>query len=314
MNKSHLAFLAILFTVCFISCSDKEQQFSNPTLYPVCIQLKTDVEVLPFPATKSMPDAFPPEPLAAESSEESEETSLFNRIAYVVFDQESGAVVKNLMLTPDNSDDFGAYVYDELEAGSYLIALIAHSQADASLTGDQFSGTDVTDAFHAVCEVEVSAESEDNPVEVVLKRVVSRVEFVGLKEVPAEAARFILEVTRQYHGLHVKTGNAADSQILRKEYSLTADSKPDDSPVYSFYTFIPEPLAGDTSKLERVRLITLDADADTLYAIELTSIPVLKNRITRYSGSLYAPKENKHVLELEIEDYGQWKDTIDISF
>ena len=293
----------------FFSCTEKEEKNSEKKQYTVCLNLKKDVTVLPFPSTKSIPDHQPSEPRNSE-----ENPSFFSRIEYVVYHKESGAIVKHQMFTEENSEDFGEYIYDELEAGVYSIVLLAHSTTGATLLGNVASFPEVSDSFYATEEVTVSRESEGTPVEIILKRIVARIEFVGIKTTPDNVAKFILEIEERYNTTNLKTGETSNAEFLRKEYPLSAGMSPNDSPIYQFYTFVPEPLQGDTSFLSAIKLITLDINEDTLHTIDLTAIPVMRNRITRYSGSLYAPNTNSNTLQLEIEDYGHWRDTINVPF
>jgi hypothetical protein len=312
MNKIHLVSLAfIVVTLLFFSCTERDESTSGQRLYSISLELKKDVEILPFSGTKSIPTYIPSEPQAIEKQESA---PLFSRLEYIVYHKESGALVKSQSFTEENSDDFGVYVYDELEAGTYLIALLAHSASGMTLSGNQAAFSEVTDSFHAIKEVTVGPESEENTVEIILKRLVARVEFAGTKAIPDDASKFVLEIEEQYHTTNLKDAEAATVRALKKEYLLSGGVSPGEAFVYSFYTFVPEPLQGDTSYLSGVKLITLNQHEDTLHTIRLTSVPVIKNRVTRYTGSLYASKTNSNTLELEIEDYGHWKDTINVPF
>lgn len=303
--------IAVLCLTIFSSCSNVENPITNPEKYPVCYVLKQDFELYPFSKTRSIPDYRPTLP---QTKTESDEAVLYNQIEYVVYDKESGAVVKSQTFTEENSDDFGVYLYDELEAGTYIIVLVAHSSSDVVLIGNQAIFSEVTDAFYATKEMTVGPENEETPVEVVLKRMVAKVEFVGTKTVPLDASLFAIEIDEQYNSTNLKDFNDVTARTLKKEYPLAGGASPEDALTYSFYTFVPEPLQGDTSLLSGVKLITFNTNQDTLHTIRLNSIPVMKNRITRYTGSLYAPNSNSNTLELEVEDNGIWKDTIQVPF
>lgn len=312
MSKSYRVFSAIIVSVIlFISCADQEPVTSEKQLFSICLALKKDVEILPFPKTRSIPEYKPSEP---HSAVEPTSTSLFTRIEYVVYHKESGAIVKSQSLTEDNSEDFGAYVYDELEVGTYHIVLLAHASSGITVSGNQAEFSEMTDSFYAQKEITVGPETEDTHVEIILKRIVARVEFVGTKSTPDQATKFIMEIEEQYNTTNLKENSTIGFRALKKAYPLSGGIQPEDAPNYSFYTFVPEPLQGDTTFLSGVKLITLNADEDTLHTIHLHAIPVMRNRITRYTGSLYAPNSNSNTLALEVEDYGHWKDTIDVPF
>lgn len=311
--EKHLFILCFIYSsfITLLSCTNQSEDTPDKTCYPICFELKKDLELTPFPVTKGIPAYKPSEP---RSSSAENDSVLFTRIEYMVFDKASDTLVKHKILTEENSDDFGAYIYDELEAGVYWIALFAHSTSEMTLNDYCLSGTEISDSFFTAQEITVGAESSDTPVEAVLKRIVAKIKFCGTKEIPENAAKFILEVTGRYNELNTKTGNATSAQFLRKEYLLSGDSQNDDQPDYSFYTFLPEPAEGDTIFLDPIKLITLDSNNDTLHTILIPSVPVMRNRITRYTGSLYAPGTNASTISLEIEDQGMWKDSIDIQF
>lgn len=306
-------FLGILSLSFFLlsACGSKEDPFVTPLKYPVRFALQKHIELLPFPATKGIPPYRPPYP---QSPDETDEAGLFSRIEYVVYHQQSGAMISHREMTNENSIDFGDYIYDELEAGAYLVSLVAHNTQNATLAGDHLTQTTVSDSFHATAEVTVVKGDEDNETVFLLKRMVSLVEFVGTRRAPSGASKFILEAEEQFATTNLKTGETAASRPLTKTYLLSPDAEPGEIPGYAFYTFVPKPMQGDTSRLSGIKLITLDTAGDTLHTIRLSGIPILKNRITRYSGSLYAPDVHSNTLSLEVEDHGHWKDTIHGSF
>lgn len=309
--KTNYCLLLLLVYLTLFSCLDKEEQNADKTQYAICLALKSDFEMHPFPRTRSIPDYRPGNP---HGIEEQAQAPLFSRIEYLVYDKASGAVVKSKSFTESNSDDFGEYVYDELEAGTYRIVLLAHATSGLTCSGNEAAFSEVTDTFYATKELTVGPENEALSVDMLLRRVVGLVEFVGTKPVPEEAAGFILEIEEQYNEMNLKTGLASQSRSIKKEYPLLPGAEPGTVSLYHFYTFVPESLERDTVLLSGVKLITLDTEADTLHTIQLTSIPVMKNRITRYTGSLYAPNTFNNTLTLEVEDYGHWGDTIHVPF
>lgn len=311
MTKRSLLCPALLLCInLFAACVQKEIPNPSNQKHPVIIYLNKNIDILPFSSTKSIPVYKPAEPFSPEETDESE---LFNRIDYVVYHRESGSIIKHLTLTKNNSDDFGDYIYDELEVGNYLLTLLAHNAAGVLLNGNHLTLTNMTDAFHAAEEIAVGEGNNGNEASLLLKRMVSRVEFAATKAVPAKADRFILETETQYNTISLQTGETTAHQFLRKEFLLSAGSLPGDTPNYTFYTFTPQPLQGDTSRLPGIKLTTLNLSGDTLHSINLSDIPVIKNRITRFSGNLFAPASGQSTLELEVEDYGNWKDTIHVS-
>ena len=310
MSKVNLSFSVCIFVLfLFFSCTQTEEKTTEQRLYSISFQLIKDFEVLPFSRTKSIPTNKPAEPHAKE---EQENASLFSQIEYLVYHKESGSVVKSQVLTEHNSDDFGMYIYDQLEAGTYTIVLFAHSASNLSLLGNEAQFQEMTDAFYATKDVVVGAEDEGDPIEITLKRLVAKVELVGTKSVPANAAKFIVEVEEHYRSILLKNAETTTSGTLKKEYLLAGGINPADAPAYSFYTFVPEPISGDTAYLSGIKLTTLDINEDTLHTIKLRAVPVVKNRVTRYSGSLYTPNTYTGTLALDVGDYGHWRDTINV--
>lgn len=311
MNKRFLHCHVLLMSLTlFLACTDKVSDIVTQAKYPVCFRLKRGFEILPFPSTKSIPEYKPAEPNAFN---ELEDADLFTRVEYVVYHKETGALIKHKPLTPENSDDFGEYIYDELEAGTYIISLLAHKASAITLSGNDLTQADVSDSFYASTEITVGTSGESNTSELLLERTVSRIEFVSTKRIPEHASRFIIDIAEQYKTIDLKTGEITTHRPLRKEYLLAPDTEADNGPAYLFYTFVPEPLEGDTSYLSNIKLTTLDINEDTIHTISLSNIPILKNRVTRYNGSLYTLNTHSSTLELKIEDSGHWKDTIQVS-
>ncbi|MDD2437951.1 MAG: FimB/Mfa2 family fimbrial subunit [Massilibacteroides sp.] len=311
MKKIFFLFTVFYLSVFFLpSCSGDAKKFTDNQIFPVCLVLKNDIEISPFPFTKSIPAYTPSDPHSLSG----ENTSLFTRIEYMVFQKEDDVLIKQKTLTKENSDDFGAYIYDELKAGIYRIVLFAHSASEMNLTDYSLSGTDLSDSFYAIKEITVGTANEDTPVEITLKRIVAKITLCATKEVPQKATKFILEISERYNELDIKSGTATTPQSLRKEYPLSPNNPDGIKPDYSFYTFIPAQEEGDTTYLGSIKLITLDSRNDTLHTHLIPSVPVMRNRITHYSGSLYAPDTNPNTINLDIEDQGAWKDSINIHF
>jgi len=309
MKSKVLKLLVPLLSCVFVSCSSPELREENNTLYGVSFYLQPSFDIRSFPKTKSMPGNLPSEPHTKQADGTEEEPSLFDRIEYALYEKETGALVKHISLTEENSDeDFGVYLYDKVEAGIYKVALLAHSASDASFENNIISGGDVGDSFFASAEFEVGPHSQELSVELTLRRVVSRIEFFAEDVIPVAADKFIIQVSGRYDSFNLREGNATQLTPLTQVYSLNETGET----AYAFYTFVPTSASEtDTYSIDEIQLTTLDNSGDTLYSVTVQNTPIIRNHIIRYTGDLYTRKIS-NALKLQIEDNGLWKDPIDL--
>ena len=294
-QKMTNALTASLAAMCLNSCvSPSEEKEKNKTLYDVSFSMQLEEEILPF--SRSMPEDLPVEPTA-----EPKENKLFERIEYILYNCNDKKFSHKVYTDDGSNDDFGVYLYDTLEVGSYKLTVLLHSSDNASFSDNKFSSEDVSDTFYASINFNVSVNMSDEPMDLGFKRFVSLVEFLPADKVP-EAGKLII-TAKQYNTIILPKGNIDTPPVsITKEYDFS-EGKAD----YYFYTFAPE----ETDSIS-IELITLDAKDTPLRHITIPKAPIKRNCITRYKGILFAPAESGVDLELSIENDGKWDEIKDL--
>jgi|GEM_PF-1560609 len=303
--------LVLMSILCSCSQSEPHDEIVVTPRYNVSFHLKPAFEVQPFSGDRAIPSGVPnePDPVVKTNEPQYSNEPFFSRIEYALYNAVNGKLIKNaLFVDNDTEDDFGTYLYDKLEEGEYIVAILAHSIESASFVNGEVSGDDVGDAFYSSAEFEVKAINQDTPIELALRRIVSCVEFVATDDVPPTAINLTMEVSGRYTSFEMQDGNTTQPTALTRGYALEAGSKT----TYAFYTFVPlTTQEGDTCHIESIQLTTLDIDNETIQSISLQNIPIIRNKVTRYTGNLYTKKKVPSTLELEIENHGEWEDPIE---
>jgi hypothetical protein len=296
MTSALIAFSAVM---CLNSCvSPSEEKEKNKTLYDVSFSMQLEEEILPF--SRSMPEDLPTEPTA-----EPKESKLFERIEYILYNCNEKTFSHTVYTDDGSNDDFGVYLYDTLEVGSYKLTVLLHSSDNVSFSGNNFSSEDLSDTFYASINFDVSVDMPDEPMDLKFKRFVSLVEFVPTDEVP-QAGKLII-TSEQYNTIILPEGSIDTPVSITKEYDFA-----DEETSYSFYTFVPETEGEEPSRISKIELMTQDANGTPLRRITISNAPIVRNCITRYKGILFAPAESGLELELSIENGGEWDEVIDI--
>lgn len=294
-----------VYLLCFAACSQ-----STPE--PEVIRQKCSVqfyiqptpEIVPFQPTKSIPGGIPPEPGTSTPEGDGEASRLFTQIEYVVYDKESSEQIHKKQFTEDGNEDFGTFLYDEFEPGSYTVCMLAHSAQDISFADNTVNFDNISDTFFATREINIDG-SQDQTVEIILRRIVSRVEFVATDDIPQPATLFHLQISGLYNTFDLLTGEAGNTPSEHSiQYRFTATDKLNNSKYKtSFLTLVP---AGTPASIKEVTLETLDSDNNPLYTQTLKNIPLYANRTTRYTGTLFPTGLINGTFELSVENNGAW--------
>lgn len=298
-----------VYLLCFAACSQSTPEPETiRKKYSVQFHIQPAPEILPFQPTKSIPGGIPPEPGTSTPEGGGDATRLFTQIEYIVYDKESSEQIHKKQFTEDGNEDFGTFLYDEFESGSYTICILAHSVEDVSFAGNTVNFDNVSDAFFATREINIDG-SQDQTVEIVLHRIVSRVEFVATDDIPQPAAQLHLQISGLYNTFNFftgETGNTPSEHSL--QYSFTATDKLNSSKhKTSFLTLVP---AGIPASIKEVTLETLDSDNYPLYTQTLKNIPLYVNRTTRYTGTLFPTGLINGTFELSVENNGAWGEEV----
>ena len=182
--------------------------------------------------------------------------------------------------TSDDAD-FGAPRVD-VDYGDHTFYFVASRGTDATTDGTVISWAKPSDTFWASLALTI-APSTSASQSVTLQRVAARLRVTITDEVPAALASLNVTPSVWYYGLDYTTGEAADSRTTTRTISVPASYAGTTGQLAaSFYCLSPTE-AWTTD-------ITLTAKASnnsTLSEISIADVPMQRNHITAYSGTLF---------------------------
>lgn len=209
-------------------------------------------------------------------------TDQCSRLSVAVFRQD-GTKVKNVNQTSTDGG-FGT-VAVSLSEGSYKVVAVAHNSTEGNATISStekvtFANNKMTDTF-ACCETFSVLDGSPVEKELLLQRVVAMVRLTINGTIPDNVVRFKFYYTGGSSTLNPSTGYGC-VQSKQTEYRATVV---DGSPVsvYELYTSPHE--LNDVMKLV---ITAQDADNSTVNEWTMENIPVTRNKITTWEGSLFS--------------------------
>ena len=182
--------------------------------------------------------------------------------------------------TADDAD-FGAPRVD-VDYGDHTFYFVASRGTDASTDGTVISWAKPSDTFWASLELTI-APSTSASQSVTLQRVAARLRVTITDEVPATLASLNVTPSVWYYGLDYTTGEAADSRTTTRTISVPASYAGTTGQLAASFYCISPSAAWTTD-------ITLTAKASnnsTLSEISIADVPMQRNHITAYSGTLF---------------------------
>jgi hypothetical protein len=245
-----------------------------------------------------MPGDIPGEP---------EDHSLpYQYLEYAVYDLEVDTLMRHQTATShdEGNEDFGKYFYDTFKPGMYKVCFLAHSVPERSFSENIIVFGQIADSFYASKEIEVSANSADQPVEISMKRIVSRVEFLATDTVPENVFSLSVQVSGRYTSFDLFEGKAKSdpTPYLFTDTISDMERGKEIFNTHAFYTLVPSP----ENKIDEITLTSLDEQESEIYKRVVENAPLYENRVTRYTGRLYTPSSFDGGFEINIEDNGAW--------
>lgn len=310
MKKKELVAIACL--LCFCGCNGTEKEVPSPDpqeeLSPIQFTIDLQKEVLPFPETRSIPELDIPEPTPQNPDAEEDPSTpdnLYNQIDYVVYQSGNPDILfKHKQFTPQDPDF--TIIYDSLPAGNYHICFLAHSDKDISVSGQTARFNKVSDTFHLFLAQEIQA-GERIVKDVTLQRIVSKIEFISADAVPKGLKSFTITVSNYQNQIDLTTGNGISENTPYTQTDTFSDSDIGKTKFsHSFFTFVPAP-----ESMLKAHLLAKNQIDEVTREREVNDIQPLMNRIIRYTGILYTPKESDDTFTLDILNDGKWDSTID---
>lgn len=308
-------------------CSEESVVYESAeeTSVNVRFTLALRQDITPFQQTRNMPDEIPGEPAAAgdtsgETSGEEETTptqpvSALSYIEYAVYDNDTEELIEHRRYEVGGQDG-NLQVQDELTAGIYKVCFLAHGVAEATFTetGSLMTFPEIQDTFWGFQEIEVDATQTDQSFSVELTRAVAGIELVPTDVVPEQVDQFLIETSGRYHQISLLDGKTpAETAAFSLTVAFEADDKQPDTRVkHFFYSFVPEAAPEAASAFLNEMILTSQTGLGEVQRQRtITQVPLYRNRITRYTGTLYTPSIVDGLFDLQIDtNWGEYVDQV----
>jgi hypothetical protein len=209
-------------------------------------------------------------------------TDQCSRLSVAIFRQD-GTKVKSVNQT--SSDGGFGTVAVSLTEGTYKVVAVAHNSTEGNATISStekvtFANNKMTDTF-ACCETFSVLDGSAVEKEVLLQRVVAMVRLTINGTIPDNVARFKFYYTGGSSTLNPSTGYGCVNSKQTEYRATVLDGSP--VKVYEIYT-APHEL-NDVLKLV---ITAQDADNSTVNEWTMENVPVTRNKITTWTGSLFS--------------------------
>ena len=204
-------------------------------------------------------------------------TSLCSRLNIAIFNSE-GTKVKTVAQKEGDSD-YGTVALS-LAEGTYQLVVIAHNcEGSATITSTEkvtFPNNKVTDTFYYYGDLVVTSETQNY--DLTLTRAVAMFRLVLTDEdIPSAVAKFKFYYTGGSSTFSPKDGYGCVNSKQTEIRTVASDG------VYEIYT-LPHT---EEDVLTKLTVTALDANDNTIKERIFENVPVVRNQVTRYTGSFF---------------------------
>lgn len=316
--KKNAVFL--LFVLLFgASCQQESpNNESDSVVQEVVVQFNLALrqEITSF-QTRAIPGNVPDEPTDQNDGDETDDegelvqpATTLNYVDYAIYDSEGDFIRyarKDINVTPDGTAQFT--LQETFTAGVYTVCFLAHSVEDAGFTqvDNWVTFPEVNDTFWGSDEIEIDATETNQSFNISIQRVIAGVEFNPTDPVPESVHHFDIETSFVYNTINLWDGTVAADKTIELEYSYQfteADREEDARVGHIFYTFVPENAVSDDAESALIDDVTISAltEEDRIVRTRIiTDVPIYRNKITRYTGTLYTAKlvDTEFIIDIE---------------
>jgi hypothetical protein len=204
-------------------------------------------------------------------------TSLCSRLNIAIFNSE-GTKVKTVAQKEGDSD-YGTVALS-LAEGTYQLVVIAHNcEGSATITSTEkvtFPNNKVTDTFYYYGDLVVTSETQNY--DLTLTRAVAMFRLVLTDEnIPSAVAKFKFYYTGGSSTFSPKDGYGCVNSKQTEIRTVASDG------VYEIFT-LPHT---EEDVLTKLTVTALDANDNTVKERIFENVPVVRNQVTRYTGSFF---------------------------
>ena len=198
-----------------------------------------------------------------------------------VFDYVGGALQQTIHQTATDANFGTPSVHADY--GEHTFYFVASRGDTPSIDGSVISWLKPSDTFWGSLSLNVQPSSAtNNPV--TLHRVATRLRITVTDEVPDGLAKLCITPARWYYGLNILTGEATDERDTERSVNVPASYIATTGQLMmSVFGMSP-----DAEWQTSVTVAAKTANDAVINSITLADVPLKRNRITAYSGTLFA--------------------------
>lgn len=182
--------------------------------------------------------------------------------------------------------------------GDHTIYFVASRGDSPVIDGTTISWTKPSDTFWASRSITIAPATATNQ-SVSLQRVATRLRLTVTDEIPATLAQICITPSHWYYGIDYLTGEATDDRQAERTINVPASYIGTTGQLYAnFYSMSPSS-AWQTD----ITMKAKDGDGGLISQIGIADVPLERNRVTNYSGTLF--NANRTVAISADSDWGE---------
>ena len=206
----------------------------------------------------------------------------FQKLNIMLFDADGNKAFSQVKTQTSDDGDFGSLPC-QLTEGTHPVVAVGHSSIKSATIKSpqmvQFTASDgekLTDTFCYCGQIEVGNDDLQQTFQ--MQRVAAMVQFKFTDAtVPASFARLTIAYTGGSANFNPTTSEGT-TKSTQSENRLKSDTS-----TYHVFTF---PYLAETGTL-KMTVTAFDADGNTLRQREFATVPIVRNRITTYTGQFF---------------------------
>ena len=182
--------------------------------------------------------------------------------------------------------------------GDHTIYFVASRGDSPVIDGSVISWSKPSDTFWASRSITIAPATATNQ-SVSLQRVATRLRLTVTDEIPATLAQICITPSHWYYGIDYLTGEATDDRQTERTINVPASYIGTTGQLYAnFYSLSPSS-AWQTD----ITMKAKDGDGGVISQIGIADVPLERNRVTNYSGTLF--NANRTVTISVDSDWGE---------
>ena len=198
-----------------------------------------------------------------------------------LFDYVGGSLAQTIHQV-STDDGFGTVSIDA-DYGEHTIYFVASRGDTPTVSGTTISWEKPSDTFWQNVILNIEPQTA-NAQSVTLQRVATRLRITITDEIPSTLASLCVTPSTWYYGLDYTTGEATDSRTTARTVNVPASYVGTSGQLSaSFYC-----LSTSTAWQTDITLTAKASDASTISEISISDIPMQRNRITSFSGTIFS--------------------------